>query len=132
MFSDHQNVHVVIKSTQASSKSRTKQLSIYYYLLVTQLTQGTVQKCEELRQNKQVHFIAYKITEQKYVHQTVIVCVPFKDRFRGQLDTKLIINPKFSYELTNKWFKNCTVKMQVAVRYSYGFYRIMQKIRVDM
>lgn len=68
MFSDHQNAHVVIKSTQASSKSLTEQLSIHYYLLVTQLTQGTVQQREELRQNKYVHFTAYKITEQKYVH----------------------------------------------------------------
>lgn len=102
MFSDHQNAHAVIKSTQASSKSHTKQLSIHYYLLVTQLTQGTVQKRKELRQNKYVHFTAYKITEQKYVHQTVIVCVPSKDRFRGQLDTKFSINPKFSHELTKK------------------------------
>lgn len=68
MFSDHQNVQVVIKSTQASSKSLTEQLSIHYYLLITQLTQGTVQKCKELRQYKYVHFTAYKITEQQYVH----------------------------------------------------------------
>lgn len=93
MFSDHKNAHAVIKSTQASSKSRSKQLSTHSYLFVTQLTQGTLQQREELRQNKYVHFIAYKITEQKYVHQTAIVCVPSKNRFRGHLDTNSVSTP---------------------------------------